>query len=344
MKFHLSLDIRPRRNRKTSSLRSLVQETVLTPQDFIWPVFIKEGQGQKEPIGAMPGCYRYSIDELLQFLPEVMRLGIPGVALFPVIADSLKDSKASEAMNKQGLIPRVIQEIKSKFPELCLITDVAMDPYSSEGHDGLVKNGEISNDETLEVLARMALVQAEAGADLVAPSDMMDGRVGFIRQALDENGYTSVGILSYAAKYASAFYGPFREALDSQPRMGDKKTYQMDPANAKEALREVELDIVEGADIVMVKPALSYLDVISRVKEISPIPVAAYNVSGEYAMLKAAAEKGWINEKDAILETLLSIKRAGADMIFTYHAVEAAQWISDEAKQVAQEQRGEAAR
>ena len=313
---------RPRRNRQNKGLRNLVRENALTPHDFIFPIFIVDGKKQKQAIPALPGQFRYSIDELLKVCKEVHELGIPGVVLFPKIDDKLKDSNASEAVNKTGLVPRAVRAIKKEFPDLVVFTDIALDPFSSEGHDGLVKNGEILNDETLAVLSAMAVVHAEAGADFVAPSDMMDGRVRNIRQTLDKNNFKNVGILSYTAKYASSFYGPFRSALDSAPRAGDKKTYQMDPANSREALRELKLDIAEGADIVMVKPALPYLDIIHLFKQHSTLPIAAYNVSGEYAMIKAAGEKAWIDEKLARDESLLSIKRAGADIIFSYFALE----------------------
>jgi porphobilinogen synthase len=313
---------RPRRNRKNKSLRNLVRENALTPHDFIYPIFIVEGKNQKQPIPALPGQFRHSIDELLKICKEVHELGIPGVVLFPKIDDKYKDSNASEALNKNGLVPTAVRAIKKAFPDLVVFTDIALDPFSSDGHDGLVKDGEILNDETLAVLSAMAVVHAEAGADFVAPSDMMDGRVRNIRHALDTNDFKNVGILSYTAKYASSFYGPFRSALDSAPRAGDKKTYQMDPANSREALRELKLDIAEGADIVMVKPALPYLDIIHLFKQHSTLPIAAYNVSGEYAMIKAAGEKAWIDEKLARDESLLSIKRAGADIIFSYFALE----------------------
>lgn len=313
---------RPRRNRQSAQVRNLVRETQLTPHDFIYPVFIVEGKKQKQPISALPGQFRLSVDELLKVCEELEENQIPGIVLFPKIEDALKDSLASEALNPQGLVPRAVREIKKHFPSLVVFTDIALDPFSSEGHDGLVKDGEILNDETLEVLAKMAVVHAEAGADFVAPSDMMDGRVRSLRQNLDKNNFKNVGILSYTAKYASGFYGPFRAALDSAPRAGDKKTYQMDPANSREALRELKLDISEGADLVMVKPALPYLDIIRLFKQYSALPIAAYNVSGEYSMIKAAAEKGWVDEVTARNESLLSIKRAGADIIFSYFALD----------------------
>jgi porphobilinogen synthase len=313
---------RPRRNRQNSSVRNLVRENKLSPHDFVYPLFIVEGKNQKQPIAALPGQFRYSIDELLKVCEEIEKWQIPGIVLFPKIEDSLKDSFAQEALNHNGLVPRAISAIKKSFPDLVVFTDIALDPFSSDGHDGIVKDGQIVNDETVAILAKMAVVHAAAGADFVAPSDMMDGRVLNIRQELDRHQFKNVGILSYTAKYASSFYGPFRSALDSAPRAGDKKTYQMDPANSREALRELKLDISEGADIVMVKPALPYLDIIRLFKQHSSLPIAAYNVSGEYAMIKAAGEKGWINEKAVRDEALLSIKRAGADIIFSYFALE----------------------
>lgn len=321
---------RPRRNRRTEAIRSLVREHQLLVSDFVLPVFLCEGENRREPIASMPDVYRYSVDLLPGFCREAYGLGIPAVALFPAIAESKKDKLATESTNRDGLLMSAVRALKAAVPELCVITDVAMDPYSSDGHDGYVnEKGEIDNDHTLDILAAMSVAQAQAGADIVAPSDMMDGRVSVIREALDENGFTNVGILSYAAKYASSFYGPFRDALSSAPKSGDKKTYQMDPANVREALREVEMDIDEGCDIVMVKPGLPYLDIVRAVREFSSVPVSVYNVSGEYAMLRAASERGWIDYRKAVLETLLSFKRAGADMIFTYHALEAARWLSE---------------
>ena len=284
-----------------------------------------EGESTKIEIVSMPGCYRYSLDLLLEEIAAVSQLGINAIALFPVIPEEQKDDTATESYNPEGLVQETVKAIKNAVPEIIIITDVALDPFTTHGHDGLVdENGKILNDQTIEVLVKMALSQAEAGADFVAPSDMMDGRIGAIRQALDAEGYINVGILAYSAKYASAYYGPFRDALDSAPKFGDKKTYQMDAANAKEALKEIELDIAEGADIIMVKPALAYLDIICQVKTATNLPVAAYNVSGEYAMIKAAAQHGWIDEKKVILETLTSMKRAGADLILTYFAKEVA--------------------
>ena len=322
----MNLPIRPRRNRRTAALRRLVSETALCPSHFILPLFVCEGRGRREAITSMPGCFRLSRELLVREARSAARLGIPAVALFPALSDRLKDKVATESLNPDGLLQQTVRALKDAAPELCVITDVALDPYSSDGHDGYVNAaGEIENDRTVEILARMAVAQAAAGADLVAPSDMMDGRVGALRTALDETGHTQVGILSYAAKYCSAFYGPFRDALDSAPRAGDKKTYQMDPGNAREALREVQLDVAEGADIVMVKPALPYLDIIQAVRAAVPVPVAAYQVSGEYAMIKAAAAQGWLDEKKCMLESLTSIRRAGADMILTYFARAAAE-------------------
>ncbi|QEK53287.1 porphobilinogen synthase [Pedobacter aquae] len=320
---------RPRRNRKSEVIRNMVQENFLRASDFIFPLFIIDGKNQKTEVSSMPGIYRYSIDLLLKEVESCLKLGLKSFDLFPNLEESLKDETATESLNKNGLYLKAIKEVKSNFPEACIVTDVAMDPYSSDGHDGLVKNGEIVNDETLEILAKMAVAQAEVGADIVAPSDMMDGRVGYIREALDAVGFTNVSIMSYTAKYASAFYGPFRDALDSAPRFGDKKTYQMNPANQREALIEGMLDSQEGADFLMVKPALAYLDVIKLMKDNFDLPIAAYNVSGEYAMIKAAAQNGWLDEKRAIVETLMGIKRAGADVILTYHAKEvlANNWI-----------------
>ncbi len=321
---YLSLLHRPRRLRRTPSLRSLVRETQLTVNDLIYPVFVMEGENQQEEISSMPGIYRYTLDLLLKEIADAANLGIKAIALFPLIATDKKDNAGTESYNPDGLVQRTIKAIKQEIPEVIVITDVALDPFSSYGHDGIVKDGEILNDETVEVLVKQAVSQAEAGADMVAPSDMMDGRIGAIRQGLDAAGYFDVGILAYSAKYASAYYGPFRDALESAPQFGDKQTYQMNPANSREAIKEVALDIAEGADIVMVKPALAYLDIICRIKEYTNLPVAAYNVSGEYAMVKAAAQKGWIDEKKVILETLTSMKRAGADLILTYFAKQVA--------------------
>ena len=322
---NISLLQRPRRNRTSKGMRTLVRENTLLPQDFIYPVFVIEGKNEKVPILTMPGIARLSVDNIVKEAKEIAMLGIPAIALFPHIDDKKKDKRASESKNPNGLLQKCIKEIKSAVPDMVVVTDVAMDPYSTDGHDGFVKNGKIDNDATLPILADMAVAQAKAGADIVAPSDMMDGRVGYIREALDQSGFQDVGILAYSAKYCSAFYGPFRDALNSAPRKDasipeDKKTYQMDPANVNEALREVAIDIEEGADMVMVKPALAYLDVIRAVKETVDVPVAAYNVSGEYAMIKAAVSKGIVQEDRAVLEMLTSIKRAGADIILSYFA------------------------
>ncbi|MCS6770705.1 MAG: porphobilinogen synthase [Kiritimatiellae bacterium] len=323
-----ALPIRPRRNRTSEAIRALVRETELTPSHLVWPIFVCEGKNRRSPISSMPGCYRMSRDLVVKEARAAFRLGIRAVALFPVIPPKLKDPLATESVNPDGLLQQTVRALKQAVPELCVITDVAMDPYSSEGHDGYVdEKGRIDNDTTLDILAEMAVAQARAGADMVAPSDMMDGRVGRIRSALDQAGFSSVGILSYAAKYCSSFYGPFRDALDSAPRFGDKKTYQMDPANAREALREVLLDVAEGADIVMVKPALPYLDVIRAVREAVHLPVAAYQVSGEYSMIMAAARRGWLQEEACIVESLTAIRRAGADIIFTYFAPVAARLL-----------------
>ncbi|MAD95999.1 MAG: porphobilinogen synthase [Flavobacteriaceae bacterium] len=318
---------RPRRNRKSAAIRALVEETRLSVNDFIFPVFLIEGVQKKEEISSMPGIYRYSLDLLLEEIEECVNLGIKGFCVFPSLGDDKKDKMATEGHNREGLYIQALREIKTKFPQIALMTDIAMDPYSSDGHDGIVENGEILNDETLEVLGKMALVQAEAGADILGPSDMMDGRVGYIRKVLDEAGFTDVSIMSYTAKYASSFYGPFRDALDSAPKFGDKKTYQMNPANAAEALIEADLDVAEGADMIMVKPALAYLDIIKLLKDNYDIPITAYNVSGEYAMLKAAAEKGWLDGEKVMLESLLSMKRAGADIILSYFAKEVAKLL-----------------
>ncbi len=320
---------RPRRNRRSAALRSLARETRLHPGHLILPQFVMDGSGSEEPIGSMPGVSRLSRDRIVAQAKEAYSLGIPAVALFPALPDSLKDARAVESANPDGLLQRTVADLKAALPELCVITDVAMDPYSSDGHDGLVRDGRILNDETLPILAAMAVAQAKAGADMVAPSDMMDGRVAAIRAALDAEGFTETGILAYTAKYASAFYGPFREALDSAPRSGDKKTYQMDPANAREALRETRLDIAEGADWIMVKPALAYLDIIAEVKRASDVPVADYQVSGEYAMIHAAGKMGWLDAESALWEATLSIRRAGADAILTYGALGLAKAMAD---------------
>lgn len=306
----------------------MVAETILTPSNFIVPLFIDEGSNVKTEIPSMPGIYRMSLDNTVKEVKELWSMGLKSVLLFIKCKDELKDNKGTEALNPQGLMQRSIRAIKEACPEIVVMTDVALDPFSSYGHDGIVEGTEIVNDATVEVLAQMSVSHAEAGADFVAPSDMMDGRIGAIRAALEGNNYTRTGIMSYSAKYASSFYGPFRDALDSAPGFGDKKTYQMDYANRSEAVRETLMDIEEGADIVMVKPALAYLDIIREVKDNVDVPVSAYNISGEYAMIKAAAKMGWLNEDKAILETLTAIKRAGADLIATYFAKDAVRLIS----------------
>jgi porphobilinogen synthase len=311
---------RPRRNRKSVAIRSMLSETQVGISDLIYPLFIVDGNNIKDEIPSMPNIFRWSLDLLLKEVEECMNLGITNFVLFPAVDDNLKDTTATYSYSSENFYLKAITSIKKSFPECCLMSDVAMDPYSSDGHDGLVKNGKIVNDQTLPILANMSIAQADAGIDIIGPSDMMDGRIGYIRQALDKNGYQEVSIMSYTAKYASAFYGPFRDALDSAPKSGDKKTYQMDPANKKEALLEAELDTIEGADFLMVKPALCYLDVIHSLKANMDLPIAAYNVSGEYAMIHAASEKGWLDYNATFNESLLSIKRAGADIILTYFA------------------------
>lgn len=331
----MQLPIRPRRNRKSAAIRALVRETVLSPGDFVQPLFLQEGT-QNDAIASMPGVTRWCEADVVREACDIFAAGVPAVVLFPKIDDSLKTSDAAECYNDQGLIPRVIRAIKSACPQLCVITDIALDPYNADGHDGLVRaqaNGElvILNDETVEILCRQALCHAAAGADIVSPSDMMDGRVAALRDALDHAGFEQVSILSYSAKYASAYYGPFRGALDSAPKAGDKKTYQMDYANAREAVREILLDEQEGADMIMVKPAGAYLDIIAKVREHSTLPVAAYQVSGEYLMIESAAAAGWLDRKAIILESLTAIKRAGADIILTYYAKEVAHWLRGQA-------------
>ena len=321
---------RPRRNRRTPAIRAFHSETWLAPQHFILPLFIHAGQG-RQPIGSMPGCERLSLSEMVAEAQAAWQEGIRAIVLFPKVEESLKTSDGREAFHPQGLVPEAIRLLKAALPDLMVVTDVALDPYNCDGHDGIVRDGIILNDETIEVLCKQAVAQAQAGADIVAPSDMMDGRVGAIRDALDQAGFSHVSILSYTAKYASAFYGPFRDALDSAPRFGDKKTYQMDPANAREALRELALDEAEGADMVMVKPAGPYLDIIAALRQQTTLPIAAYQVSGEYAMIKAAAQNGWIDEKRVVLESLLAIRRAGADVILTYYARQAARWLAGQA-------------
>tara|TARA_B110000914_G_scaffold62587_1_gene54447 strand:+ start:1499 stop:2488 length:990 start_codon:yes stop_codon:yes gene_type:complete len=321
----MDLVYRPRRLRRSAPIRGLVRETELSPRQLIYPMFVTEGKAVRENIDTMPGQFRLSTDELVRECEELYSLGIGGVNLFGYSIE--KDDLASKSYDSAGLVQRAVRAIKKAVPELCVQTDVALDPYTTHGHDGLVMNGKIVNDESVEVLCKMALSHAEAGADWIAPSDMMDGRVGAIRNALDVQGFSDVGILAYSAKYASCFYGPFRGALQSAPKSGNKKTYQMDPANTREALREISLDLDEGADVVMIKPAFTYLDVIARVRDTFDVPVAAYNVSGEYAMVLAAAEKGWIDRDHAMMEMLLSIRRAGADMILTYFAKDAAAYL-----------------
>lgn len=315
-----------RRNRilrSNPSIRSLVAETILTPADFIAPLFVDEGKNVIFEIPSMPGYYRRSIDETVKEVKVLWSMGIKSILLFVKAADDTKDNTGKESWNPSGLMQRSIMAIKAAVPEIIIMTDVALDPYSSYGHDGIVENGTIVNDPTVEALVKMSLSHAKAGADIVAPSDMMDGRIGAIREGLEQNNYTQTGIMAYSAKYASSFYGPFRDALDSAPGFGDKKTYQMDYANRTEAIKETLMDIEEGADIVMVKPAMAYLDIIREVKNAVDVPVSAYHVSGEYAMIKAAAKMGWLNEDKAILESLTSIKRAGADLIATYFAKDA---------------------
>lgn len=317
--------LRLRRLRRTEPLRALVRETRLEVRDLVYPLFVIEGSGVKQDVASMPGIFRFSVDLLPQEVKEVAKLGIPAVLLFGI--PDHKDDVGSAAYHPAGVLQRAIGAIKGSVPELLVVTDVCLCEYTSHGHCGIVVDGYVDNDRTLELLARTALSHAEAGADIVAPSDMMDGRVKAIREVLDENGFHHIPILSYAAKYASAFYGPFREAAESTPEFGDRRSYQMDPPNWREALREVEQDIAEGADMVMVKPALAYLDVIRKVRDATNYPLAAFNVSGEYSMVKAAAQRGWIDERGAILEVLTAIRRAGADIIITYHAKEAASWL-----------------
>lgn len=314
--------IRPRRNRKSEIVRSMIRETTVSTKDLIYPLFLVDGKKIADPISSLPGQNRWSVDMLLNELESCIKVGINSFVLFPGLENSLKDADASYSYNERNFYLKAIKTIKNEFPDSCLISDVAMDPYSSDGHDGIVENGKILNDETLPILAKMAIAQADAGIDIVGPSDMMDGRVEYIREELDAHGHDEVSIMSYTAKYASAFYGPFRDALDSTPKSGDKKSYQMDPGNKYEAIREAELDESEGADFLMVKPALCYLDIIHMLKKDFNTPIAAYNVSGEYAMLKAAAQNGWLDYNTSMQEMLLSIKRAGADVILTYAAKE----------------------
>ncbi len=323
----LPMNIRPRRNRKSAAIRSMVEETKIGAEHLIYPIFLKDGLKIKEEISSLPKNFRWSLDLLIPEIEECLKLGISTFDIFPAVDEHLKDKIASYSYASDNFYLNAIRKLKETFPEMVIMTDVAMDPYSSDGHDGLVENGLILNDQTLPILNKMALAQAQAGADIIGPSDMMDGRVESIRETLDINGYTDVSIMSYTAKYASAFYGPFRDALNSAPKSGDKKTYQMNPANKREALLEAELDVMEGADMIMVKPALCYLDIIHVLKENFNIPVTAYNVSGECAMVYAAAEKGWLNYNLAISEMLLSMRRAGADGILTYFAKDFAQLL-----------------
>jgi porphobilinogen synthase len=319
--------IRPRRNRKNSVIRHMVEETQLGVQHLIYPIFLKDGKGIKDEVASLPNNFRWSLDRLLPELESCLKLGISTIDIFPAVDERHKDQMATYSWSDDNFYLHAIAAIKKEFPELVVMTDVAMDPYSSDGHDGLVQDGRILNDETLPILANMTLAQAQAGADIIGPSDMMDGRVGYLRNALDEKGYTDVSIMSYTAKYASAFYGPFRDALNSAPKSGDKKTYQMNPANKREALLEAQLDFEEGADMLMVKPALCYLDVIALLKENFPLPITAYNVSGECAMVYAAAKNGWLDYERAVSEMLLSMRRAGADGILTYFAKDFAQFV-----------------
>lgn len=313
---------RPRRNRKTEAIRLITEETTVTVNDLIFPLFLIDGSNKKVEVASMPGIFRLTTDLMLKEIEECLKLGIKAFDVFPAVEDQHKDKTATKSYDDNFFYLKTLRQIKKQFPEACIMTDVAMDPYSSDGHDGFVKDGKILNDETLEILGKMALAQAATGIDILGPSDMMDGRVGYLRNVLDQNGFSDVSIMSYTAKYASGFYNPFRDALDSAPKFGDKKTYQMNPANRKEALIEAELDTKEGADFLMVKPALAYLDVIRLLKDSSALPIAAYNVSGEYSMIKAAAQKGWLDGDRVMKETLLSIKRAGADVILTYFAKE----------------------
>jgi porphobilinogen synthase len=321
------MNIRPRRNRKSAAIRNLVEETNLGPQHLIYPIFLKDGKNIKEEVSSLPNNYRWSLDRLLPEIEECMNLGVQTFDIFPCVDEALKDKIASYSYAEDNFYLEAIRQIKARFPESVLMSDVAMDPYSFDGHDGYVENGKIINDTTLPILAKMSLAQAQAGIDIIGPSDMMDGRVGVIREALDQNGFSDVSIMSYTAKYASAFYGPFRDALNSAPKSGDKKTYQMNPANKREALLEAQLDFDEGADMLMVKPALCYLDVIHVLRENFPVPITAYNVSGECAMVYAASKSGYLNYDLAVYEILLSIRRAGADGILTYFAKDFAQMI-----------------
>jgi porphobilinogen synthase len=319
---------RPRRNRKSTAIRALVEETNLLPQHLVYPLFLTDGIGKKIEISSMPNVFKQSEDFALKTIAEAISLGINSFILFPVVPDNLKDKEATYSYASDCFYLKIITNIKKQFPEVCLISDVALDPYSTDGHDGYVENGEIINDKTLPILAKMAIAQAQAGIDIIGPSDMMDGRVGYLRTALDNAGYSQCGIMSYTSKYASAFYGPFRDALESAPKSGNKKTYQMNPANSTEALREAILDIEEGADFLMVKPAHTYLDIIQLLKKNSELPIVAYHVSGEYAMLKAADQHGWLDYKQCLAEVLISIRRAGANIIITYGALDYAKYIN----------------
>jgi porphobilinogen synthase len=320
------MNIRPRRNRKSAAIRNMVEETKLGVENLIYPIFLKDGNNIKEEVSSLPNNFRWSIDRLLPELESCLKLGITTYDIFPAVEENLKDKVASYSYSEENFYLHAIRKIKETFPELMLMSDVALDPYSSDGHDGYVENGKILNDETLPILAKMALAQAQAGVDIIGPSDMMDGRIGVIREKLDSNGFENISIMSYTAKYASAFYGPFRDALNSAPKSGDKKTYQMNPANKREALLEAQLDFEEGSDMLMVKPALCYLDVIQLLKDNFSIPITAYNVSGECAMVYAASKNGWLDYERAVFEMLLSMRRAGADGILTYFAKDFAQF------------------
>lgn len=322
----VDLSQRLRRNRKSSAIRALVQETRLHPSNFVAPLFIIEGKSQRQSIESMPGIHRLSVDELLIEVEVLLSLGVKAIELFPAIEDSKKDTQGSEALRENNLTVRALNALKKSFPELCVMVDIALDPFTSHGHDGIISaEGDVLNDPTLEILGKMSLILSQAGADVLAPSDMMDGRVGFIRNTIDSHGHTNVSIMAYAAKYASAFYGPFREALNSSPKKGDKKGYQLNPANWREGLRECTMDEYEGADMLLIKPGLAYLDIVSKVRDITNLPLGAYHVSGEYSMVKAAAQNGWIDGEKVMYECLLSIKRAGADFILTYAAREIAE-------------------
>jgi len=320
---------RPRRNRKSAAIRKMVRENIITPSNFIYPLFIHD-ETSNVAIASMPGCERHSLSSMVAEAKDAWQYGVRAFVIFPKVDDAVKSNYGEEAYNPNGIVPRAVSMLKDALPDSIVCTDVALDPYSSKGHDGIVEDGRILNDETIEQLCKQAICQARAGCDVVAPSDMMDGRVGAIRDALDTTGFSDISILAYTAKYASAYYGPFRDALDSHPGFGDKKTYQQDPANGQEAFVEAELDELEGADMLMVKPGLPYLDVIHRLKQVTNLPVAAYHVSGEYSMLKAAAERGWLDERKVALETLTCFKRAGADIILTYYAKQASKWLQED--------------